>query len=114
MRVRTFGDETGRTLLDLPRAPLAPADAHAPPRLLPWFDELVVAYDRRERVLPDEHRGPIIHGGIVYASFLVDGYLAGRWRLDGGRVVLEPLARLTRTQRAELEDEARRLEAFVR
>ena len=114
MRLRTFRDETGRTLLDLPRAPLAPADSIAPPRLLPWFDELVVAYDRRERVLPDEHRAPIIHGGIVYASFLIDGFFAGRWRLDRGRVVLEPLARLTRTQRAELDDEARRLEAFVR
>jgi hypothetical protein len=112
--LRRFRDEDGRALVDLPRAPLAPADAPAPVRLLPMYDELMVAYDRRERFLPDEHRRTLIRAGIVDAAFLVDGFAAGRWRLDRGRVVLEPLARVTRTQRAELEDEARRLEVFVR
>jgi hypothetical protein len=114
LRLRRFRDEDGRVLVDLPRAPIAPANAPAPPRLLPMFDELLVAYDRRGRVLPDEHRRTVIRAGIVDSTILVDGFVAGRWRLEGGRVMLEPFGRLPRTARAALEDEARRLEVFVR
>jgi hypothetical protein len=114
LELRRFRDEDGRHLLDVLRAPIAPADAAAPPRLLPAFDELMLAHDRRERVLPDEHRRTVIRAGIVDPTFLVDGFVAGRWRSDGGQVVLEPFGRLPRAARDALEDEARRLEAFVR
>ncbi len=114
LRLRRFHDQDGRVLVDLPRAPIAPADAVAPPRLLPMFDELMVAYDRRGRVLPDEHRGTVIQAGMVHPTVLVDGFVAGRWRLERGKVVLEPFGKLPRGVRAALEDEARRIEAFVR
>jgi hypothetical protein len=114
VRLRQFRDEDGRVLLDLPRAPIASAGDVAPPRLLPMFDELMVAYERRGRVLPDEYRRIVIRAGIVDPTILVDGFVAGRWRLEQGRVVLEPFGRLPRAARAALEDEARRLDAFVR
>ncbi len=57
VRLRTFGDELGRTLYDLPRGPLPPADRPAPPRLLPRWDNVLLAHDVRTRVLPDECRG---------------------------------------------------------
>jgi hypothetical protein len=115
LRFRTFRDEQGRELLDLPRAPLAPADAPAPPRLLPRWDELLLAHKDRTRVLRDEHRKTVIHkNGDVQQTFLVDGVVAGLWRLDGERIALEPFAPLPRPARRELEDEAARLAAWLR
>ena len=115
LRLRTFRDENGRELLDLPRAPLAAADVPAPVRFLPRWDEVLLAYDRRARILSDEYRRRVIaKNGDVSETFLVDGFVAGMWRLERGRVVLEPFEPLPLRTRREVEDEARRLEAFVR
>jgi hypothetical protein len=114
LRLRTFRDEAGRLLLDLPRAPLATGDEPAPPRLLAPFDELVLAHKDRTRVIGDERRPQVIWGSDVAATFTVDGFVAGTWRRDGDRVLLEPFAPLPRAARRELEDEARRLEAWLR
>ena len=66
------------------------------------------------RVLPEEYRRTVIgSNGDVAQTFLVDGLVAGMWSVEKGRVVLEPLARLSRSVRREVEDEAERLEAFV-
>jgi hypothetical protein len=111
--LRRFRDENGRELLDLPRAPLPPAET-APPRLLPRFDNLVLSHKDRTRVVPDDYRGHVIQGGMVYSAFLVDGFVAGLWRLERGRVRLEPFAPLPPGARRELEDEAARLEAWLR
>ena len=51
--------------------------------------------------------------GDVAQTFLVDGFVAGTWHIDERRVVLEPFARLARAVRAELEEEAAGLEAFL-
>lgn len=114
LHLRRFHDELGRDLVDLPRAPLPPPETPAPARLLPRFDNLVLSHDDRRRVLADEHRAAVIQGGEVRATFLVDGFVAGTWSLNGGRVQLEPFAPLPRRVRREVEDEAGLLEAFVR
>jgi hypothetical protein len=113
LEVRRFRDDLGRELYDLPRAPLPSGDAPAPTRLLPRFDNLVLSHDDRRRVISDEHRAAVIQGGEVLPTFLVDGFVAGTWSLDRGRVTLEPFARMPRATRRELEDEAAMLEAFV-
>ena len=112
--LRRFADENGRELFDLPRAPRPPADSPAPVRLLPRFDNLVLSHKDRTRVLPYEYRGEISEGGWVKSSFLVDGLVAGVWEVEQGRVRVEPFAPLPRTVRRELEDEAARLEAWLR
>lgn len=45
-------------------------------------------------------------------TFLVDGEVAGTWRYEKGRVKLRPFGRLSKTARAELNEEAERLAAF--
>jgi hypothetical protein len=115
LRLSSFRDENGRELLDLPRAPLAEADAPAPPRLLPRWEELLLAHKDRTRVLPEDYRQTVIaKNGDVLQTFLVDGFVAGAWRQDSDRIVLEPFAPLPRPVRRELEDEARRLTAWLR
>ncbi len=56
----------------------------------------------------------VIQGGEVRATFLVDGFVAGLWSVEDGRVRVAPFAPLPRTARRDVEDEARRLEAFLR
>jgi hypothetical protein len=113
--LRRFADERGRELLDLPRAPLPSGDTPAVVRFLPRFDNLVLSHADRTRVLAEEHRRTVIHSvGMVEATFLVDGFVAGLWRVEKGRVRVEPFAPLPRTWRREVEDEAARLEAWLR
>ncbi|MBA3384681.1 MAG: winged helix DNA-binding domain-containing protein [Actinobacteria bacterium] len=112
IRLRRFLDEEERELLDLPRAPLAQGDERAPVRFLPRWDELLIAHADRRRVLPEEHAArKLVHGGAP--TVLVDGFVAGTWKLDAGRVAVEPFAPLPRTIRRELGEEAARLEAFL-
>ena len=115
LELRTFQDELGRELYDLPRAPLPPADTPAPPRFLPRWDSILLAHDVRTRAFADEHRQAIVaRNGDIPETFLVDGFVAGRWFLEVGRVRLEPFAPLPRVVRRELEEEGARLAAFVR
>ena len=115
LRLRRFSDELGRELYDLPRAPLPPGDTPAPPRFLPRWDNLLLAHDIRTRAFPDEYRRTIIErNGDVAETFLVDGFVAGQWKVESGRVRLAPFAPLPRTARREVEHEAAQLEAFLR
>ena len=111
--LRRFEDEEGRELLDLPRAPRPAPDTPAPVRFLPKWDALLLSHADRTRVLPDEYRSRVIKGGDVLETFLVDGLVAGSWRLTNGKIQLEPFAPLPRSVRRQLDDEGRRLAAFV-
>jgi hypothetical protein len=112
--LRRFRDEQGRELLDVPRAPLPEAETPAPVRFLPKWDNVLLAWADRTRVLPEAYRKTVIKtNGDVAQTFLVDGLVAGMWRAENGRVVLEPFAKLSRVDRAELDEEAARLEAWL-
>lgn len=82
--LRVFRDERGRELFDLPEAPRPQADTPAPPRFLPEFDNLLLSHGDRSRVLADEHRRQVLgaKNGRVSATFLVDGFVAGTWRVE--------------------------------
>jgi len=112
--LRRFRDEHGRELLDVPRAPLPDPDTSAPVRFLPRYDNVLLSFADRTRVLPEEYRRIVItNNGGVGQTFLVDGFVAGLWEVEKGRVVLEPLRRLSRSAQREVKDEAARLEAFL-
>lgn len=112
--LRRFRDEHGRELLDVARAPLPGSDAPAPVRFLPKWDNVLLAFSDRTRVLPEEHRKRVIRmNGDVAQTFLVDGFVAGTWSLENGRIALELFRALSPSVRRELEDEAGRLEAFA-
>jgi hypothetical protein len=109
-RVRTI--DLGDGYVDLPRAP-RPGTVAAPPRLLPMWDSLLLAYDDRTRVVADEHRGVVNpDGGTILRSFIVDGVVAGLWRVDRDVLTLAPFAPLPHVPRRALEEEAQRTAAF--
>ena len=115
LRLRRFRDERGRELFDLPRAPIAVGDEPASPRLLPRWDNLLLAHKDRTRVLPEEYRKTVIRkNGDVQPTVLIDGFVAGLWREENGKIALEPFAPLPRTVWRELEAEADRLGAWLK
>jgi hypothetical protein len=113
LELRRFRDEQGRELLDVPRAPLSDPGTPAPVRFLPKWDNVLLAFADRTRVLPEAYRKRVIGvNGDVAQTFLVDGFVAGTWSMDGGRITIDPFAPLSRATRAELAEEADRLQAF--
>jgi hypothetical protein len=113
-----FRDEAGRELLDMPDAPRPAEDVTAPPRLLAMWDEILLGFRDRTRVISDEDRARVVsRNGDVLPTFLVDGRVGGFWWAEpdgaGTRVVLEPFRRLAAADRRELEAEADRLARFV-
>jgi Winged helix DNA-binding domain len=116
--LRTFRDESGRVLLDLPRAPLPDPVTDAPARFLPKWDHALLAYDDRSRILPKELQSTVIRkNGDVLPTFLVDGTVAGMWNVErkGHRATLrlEPFAPLPRRARDEVAAEGERLMRWI-
>ncbi|MFG1619039.1 winged helix DNA-binding domain-containing protein [Nonomuraea wenchangensis] len=111
--LRTYRDETGRVLYDLAGLPLADPGTPAPVRFLPWFDNLMVAYADRGRLMTAEQRKAVCVGAAIYPTFLVDGFVGGMWNLGGGVLTAEPFHPLPARVREELEAEGARLMAFA-
>ena len=90
------------------------AETYAPVRFLPKWDNVLLGFADRRRVLPEQYRKTVIRtNGDVAQTFLVDGFVAGTWRMEKGQVIVEPFRRLSRAVRSELADEAGRLEASL-
>jgi hypothetical protein len=112
---RSFRDEDGKTLFDVPRAPLPDADTPAPPRFLPTWDAVLLVHARRTGVLPEEYRPRIFNTKLPFSmhTFLLDGSVAGAWKVerskDKAELVLQPFAPVPRQRRESLRDEAERL-----
>lgn len=107
-----YRDDEGRVLYDVPRAPLPAGDTPAPVRFLPKWDNIILGFEKSRRVLPPELRKIVIgDNGDVAQTVLVDGSVAALWKTDG---TVEYLRGVTRTQKAEVADEGKRLQAWLR
>ena len=98
-------------LLELTRR-RASAPALPEPKLLGAFDPVLLGWASREPIV-GRHADAIVSGGIFRPFALVNGRVAGVWRLDRGRVQLEPLGRLSRADRAALDAEAEDVLRFL-
>jgi hypothetical protein len=118
LQLRAFRDERGRKLLDLPRAPLPDGETPTPIRFLPKWDSSILAYapPERTRILPEKFRSTVIRkNGDVLPTVLVNGFVAATWNIDRKRgLEIEPLQRLTKAERAEIDEEGERLVEFFR
>ena len=112
----TYRSEEDKELFDVARAPLPPADTPAPVRFLPKWDNTLLAFADRRRVITDELRkGVIAKNGDVAATVLVDGIVAAMWTYArDGKVSVEYIGPATRTQKAAVAEEAARLQQWLR
>ncbi|MGI5206983.1 winged helix DNA-binding domain-containing protein [Spirillospora sp. CA-108201] len=113
--LRTYRDEDGTELFDLPDLAPPDADAPAPVRFLPAFDNLILAYADRSRLMTDEHRKAVCVGSLTKPALLVDGRVHGIWTLRHDRkagraeLTVEPFAPLP-DEEAVRKEAARLLE----
>nr|WP_246425244.1 winged helix DNA-binding domain-containing protein [Streptomonospora nanhaiensis] len=106
----SFRDERGRELLDLPGAPRPDPAVPAPVRFLPAFDNALLGYHDRGRIVDDAHRGLSVEGARVV---LVDGRVAATWTAAQDTVEVAPLRRLSRAEGAAVAEEGAALAAFL-
>jgi hypothetical protein len=117
-RLRMFRDEGGRELVDLPEAPRPAGDEEAAVRFLPEFDNLLLAYAERTRIIADEHRPAIFRKNLlVPATFLVDGFVGGLWHVERkkslARLSVKPFGTLGKQSRTALVEEGEKLLRFI-
>ncbi|MGH3981077.1 MAG: winged helix DNA-binding domain-containing protein [Pseudonocardiaceae bacterium] len=117
-QLRTFRDEHGRELLDLPDAPRPDPDTPAAVRLLPEFDNVLLSHTDRTRVISDEHRKRIAtRNGMVPGSMLLDGFFHGTWKITRNRgtatLVVDPYTRMSKKDTAAVTREGARLLDFA-
>ncbi|MFD4031358.1 winged helix DNA-binding domain-containing protein [Streptomyces sp. NPDC058637] len=105
-----FRDERGRELLDLPDAPRPDPGTPAPVRFLPAFDNVILGYDDRTRVIDDAHRGLSVTGARFV---LVDGRVAATWTVEDDTVTVTPLDRLSRADHASVAEEGKAVASFL-
>jgi hypothetical protein len=124
--LRTYHDENGREYFDVPDGPLPDAETPAPARLLPQYDNVLLSHKDRSRFVNGDlaTMNSIWMGQLGFVgSVLVDGMLAGMWRLEvpkrssEGRepatMTITTPRRLTNVVAAEVEGEAARFLQFA-
>ncbi|MBO1337115.1 winged helix DNA-binding domain-containing protein [Streptomyces sp. VRA16 Mangrove soil] len=109
----------GEVLYDVPGGPLPDEGVRAPARLMAMWDSTLLAYADRGRVLPAEYRKVVTRvNGDVLPTVLVDGYVAGVWRVGpagagGEGIEVAAFRELPEAAWEELAGEARGLLKFL-
>ncbi len=116
-RLVAFRDEARRELFDLPGAPRPDANVPAPVRLIADYDNLVTTR-RDERFVAKSDRPKVFLPGLrVAATVLVDGFVAGTWKLDrkkdAATLTVEPFAAFSARTRRETVAEGESLLRFA-
>jgi hypothetical protein len=115
--LRVFHDDLGRELFDVADAPHADPTADPPLRFLPWWDNVLVAYKDRRRIMPEAYQTAIVRQYLGRAPVLLDGFVAGFWNVDrqdsAATLRMELFEPATPDQREELEEEGGKLLTFA-
>jgi hypothetical protein len=84
-RLRAVTGPGGAQLLDLASAPRPDPDLPAPPRFLPEYDNLLLSFADRGRVIPHSRPVPLPAGrGATTGTLLVDGFWQADWKITKG------------------------------
>jgi hypothetical protein len=111
-----FRDEHGTELLDLPDQPLPPASTRLPVRFLGRWEQVLLAYANRDRILPPE-LVPLKLGLSGDQTVTVDGRVVASWKLERttrrARIVVQPHLDIRRSAHAAIRAEAKRTARFA-
>lgn len=109
----TYRDQAGVTLYDLAGVEIADPDMAAPVRFLPGFDNALLGHKDRSRIISKEHQVlTSTQNGMFASTFLVDGFVAGMWRVREGHIELVAFAPLASRDQDEVEAAAARVAPF--
>lgn len=117
LRTVSYADESGMELLDLPGGPLEAPSTPLPVRFLARWDQALLAYADRERIIPPDLK-PLRLTLSGDATVTVDGRVAASWGIERGgtRVCLRvtPHTKIRRSTLAEIRAEGLRTARFCR
>ena len=100
-RLRTFRDERGRELFDVPDAPLPDPETPAPARVLPEYDNALLSHGDRSRYMPDDV-ARLAADLRVLGTVIDDGFLWATWWLERGDDAVTMVIRHLDVQRSRL------------
>jgi hypothetical protein len=113
-RLRTFRDEPGRELFDVPGAPFPDPGTPAPPRFLPEYDNVLLSHADRARIMDRPWPGPAYPTGSLVGNLLLDGFYRATWEIAGGILTIAGWERRRGDpKRDEVAAEGERLLAFA-
>jgi hypothetical protein len=118
LRLPAFRGPDGTELLDLPDAPLPDPETPVPPRFLPEYDNLLLSYADRRRVIPHDRPVPLPPGnGATQGTLIVDGFWDATWKLtkngDRATLAVAPFRRLTAQEQSAITEEGARLLGLI-
>lgn len=107
----TFRNEAGKELFDLPDAPRPDPETPVPVRLLPEFDNILLAHADRRRVIADDRLGVVIGGK---PTVLVDGFVVATWSVGKDkRVTVDYIDNLPQSRQKAVAEECDRLQDWM-
>jgi hypothetical protein len=118
-QLRTFQDEKGRELLDVPDGLLPDSDTPAPPRFLPVYDNVFLGHADRARIVSEEDRKRALMTMTManITTVLIDGFVRGSWSIeradDRATLVIKANVTLSKAEAIDLEAEGARLVGFL-
>lgn len=72
--------------------------------LIPGFDQLVLGYRDRSRMLDKQHAKKLTNvAGIVFPAMLLRGRIRARWKLEGEKVIVTPFEKLLKKDEAAIK-----------
>jgi hypothetical protein len=83
-----------------------------PPRLIGAFDPVLLGWTSREAILAP-HTHFVTTNGIFRPFAMVKGQAVAAWKLNRGKVTIEPLGRITKRANAALAADAADVERFM-
>lgn len=118
LQLNTFVDDDGNELFDVSHAEFPDIDTPVPVRFLGEFDNILLSHKNRTRIIADEYRSRVFTvNGIIRATFLIDGYVQGLWRIEHKRksstLIIEPFKSLSQVDKDELAIEGAKLMDFA-
>jgi hypothetical protein len=112
----SYRDEEDTELLDLPDETLPPAATKLPVRFLARWDQVLLAYANRDRIIPPE-LGPLRLTLSGDQTLTVDGRVAASWKLERAtrrvKVAIAPHTEIRKSAHAPIRAEAKRTALFA-
>ena len=75
---------------------------------LAGFDQLMLGYEKKESLyLPQEHLRKIFNlAGIVMPALMINGQIAGKWKLKNGKLTVEVFDKISEKEQKVIKEKA--------
>lgn len=116
--LRNYHDENGQVLWDTIDGRLPDEDTPAPVRFLGEFDNTLLSYHNRTRIMRDNDKINVFtKNGIIRATVLIDGFVSGLWSIEEQRgtatLQINPFRPISSADQAALHEEGVKLLTFA-